>query len=223
MVLHHCRLPEPFELDGTPVPWVQVHKYLGVTLDSWLSFALYVTHLRRDVETCTNVLRALARTASGASDRVLRFFYLQAVSTCVDYGAPCLMTVAPAALQPLETAQNAAIPVILGALRWTKCICLWTEARLSSVAVRVTQLSVGHLATVLRRRGSEPTGLCRAGPLTGPSPVPQENVGGGSSSHAQVHPSLPVLPNGPRHAPPRLHHTSPLSTSHLPPPSDRYQ
>ncbi|XP_050710063.1 uncharacterized protein LOC126994835 [Eriocheir sinensis] len=156
MAIHHRCLPEPLDLDGTPVPWVHVYKYLGVTLDSRLSFAPYLNHLRQAMVTRTNIMRSLARTAGGASDRVLRLFYLQAVRACVDYGTPCLMTVDPAALQPLETAQNAAIRTILRAPRWTKCICMRAEMRISTVATRVNQLAVGHLVTLLRRRRSEP-------------------------------------------------------------------
>ncbi|XP_050706452.1 uncharacterized protein LOC126991834 [Eriocheir sinensis] len=155
MVIHHRLLPEAFELDGTPVPCLHVYKYLGVTLNSRLSFAPYVNHLRQTVATRTNIMRALARTAGGASDRVLRLVYLQAVRACVDYGTPCLMTVDPAALHPLETAQNAAIRTIVGAPRGTKCISMRAEVRLSTVAARITQLAVGHLATLLRRRGAE--------------------------------------------------------------------
>lgn len=73
----------------------------------------------------------------------------------MDYGAPCLMSVAPAALQQLETAQNPALRVIVGAQRWAKCTCLRVEARACSVAARITQLSVGHLASLLRCSGSE--------------------------------------------------------------------
>ncbi|XP_050706457.1 uncharacterized protein LOC126991839 [Eriocheir sinensis] len=156
MAIHHRLLPEALELYGTPVPWVHVYKYLGVTLDSRLSFTPYVNRLRQTVATRTNIMRALARTAGGASDRVLRLFYLQAVRACVDYGTPCLMTVNPAALRPLETAQNAAIRTIVGAPRWAKCISMRAEVRLSTVAARITQLAVGHLATLLCRRGSEP-------------------------------------------------------------------
>ncbi|XP_050706238.1 uncharacterized protein LOC126991544 [Eriocheir sinensis] len=79
----------------------------------------------------------------------------QGVRSCIDYGTPCLLTVGPAALRPLETAQNAALRVIVGAPMWTKCVCLRAEARVCSVAARVTQLSVGHLAALLRCMGAE--------------------------------------------------------------------
>ncbi|XP_050704226.1 uncharacterized protein LOC126989660 [Eriocheir sinensis] len=148
MAIHHRCLPEPLELDGTPVPWVHVHKHLGVTIDSRLSFGPYVNQLSQTVVTRTNIMRALARTAGGASDRVLRLFYLQAVRACVDYRTPCLMTVDPAALRPLETAQNAAIRTILGAPRWTKCLCMRVNQRGSISSPSATWATVA--ATKLR-------------------------------------------------------------------------
>ncbi|XP_050703665.1 uncharacterized protein LOC126989142 [Eriocheir sinensis] len=155
MAFRHGHLPEPFDLEGTPVPWVHTYKYLGVTVDSSLSFGPHIARVRDEVRRRTNVMRALARTAGGSGDRVLRTFYIQGVRSCIDYGTPCLLTVGPAALRPLETAQNAALRVIVGAPMWTKCVCLRAEARVCSVAARVTQLSVGHLAALLRCMGAE--------------------------------------------------------------------
>ncbi|XP_050710062.1 uncharacterized protein LOC126994834 [Eriocheir sinensis] len=155
MTFRHGHLPEPFDLEGTPVPWVHTYKYLGVTVDSSLSFGPHIARVRDEVRRRTNVMRALARTAGGSGDRVLRTFYIQGVRSCIDYGTPCLLTVGPAALRQLETAQNAALRVIVGAPMWTKCVCLRAEARVCSVAARVTQLSVGHLAALLRCMGAE--------------------------------------------------------------------
>lgn len=125
-------------------------------IDSRLTFIPYIASIERGVKYRTNVMRGLAKTSGGTSDRVLRSFYVHAVRSCVDYGTPCLMAAAPATLQPLETAQHSALRVILGAPLWTKCICLRAEGRMSSVAMRVTQLSVGHLVALLRHRGLEP-------------------------------------------------------------------
>lgn len=99
-------------------------------------------------------MRALSKTPGGASSRVLRLFYVQAVRACLDYAAPCLLTVTPHALVPLEVAQNAALRVILRAPRWTKCVCLRAEARICPVPDRVQQLATSHVAMLLRREGA---------------------------------------------------------------------
>ncbi|XP_050739898.1 uncharacterized protein LOC127009964 [Eriocheir sinensis] len=155
MLFRQRRSPEPLLLGGEPLPWVSSYKYLGMTIDSRLSFVPYIASLRARVKSRTNIMRALARTEGGASGRVLRRFYVQAVRSCVDYGSPCLLTVSTAALEPLEVAQNAALRHILGAPRWTKCVCLRAEARLPSISTRITQLSISHLIKLLRLRGSE--------------------------------------------------------------------
>lgn len=81
--------------------------------------------------------------------------YIQAVRSRPDYGVPYLMTVSSVALQPLETAQNATFRVLLRVPQWTKCVCFRVEAHINSIAKRVSQLSVGHLAALLRHGGSE--------------------------------------------------------------------
>lgn len=55
-----------------------------------------------------NVMRALAKSSGKAGDRVLRLFYVQAVRFY-------LLTVGTMALQQLETAQNAALRVMVSA------------------------------------------------------------------------------------------------------------
>lgn len=74
-----------------------------------------------------NVMRALAKISGEAEDRVLRLFYVQAVCSC-------LLTVGTMALQQLETAQNAALRVMVSAQLWTKCVCLRAETRLCTVS-----------------------------------------------------------------------------------------
>ena len=156
MAFRYRRLPEPFHIDGAPVPWTTLHRYLGVHLDSRLSFTPYIRTLSRSVKSRTNVMRALTRLSGGASERVLRTFYVHAVRACVDYATPCLLTAPPALLTPLDTAQNSALRIIVGAPLWTKCLCLRAEAKISDVPTRISQLSVGHLVTLLRPQAAAP-------------------------------------------------------------------
>lgn len=156
VAFRYRRLPNPFLIDDRPIPWCREITYLGVRLDSRLTFAPYVTALKERVRTRTHVMRALTRVEGGASDRVLRLFYVQAVRSCVDYAAPCLMTLPAEALQPLEVAQHAALRLVASAPVWTKCVCLRAEVGICSVATRMRQLATSHLATLLRRAEAGP-------------------------------------------------------------------
>ncbi|XP_050704461.1 uncharacterized protein LOC126989883 [Eriocheir sinensis] len=167
MLFRQRRSPEPLLLGGEPLPWVSSYKYLGMTIDSRLSFVPYIASLSARVKSRTNIMRALARTEGGASGRVLRRFYVQAVRSCVDYGSPCLLTVSTAALEPLEVAQNAALRHILGAPRWTKCVCLRAEALLQDPHLFRRRLWAAVAAAKLR-----PHALARASIATPDAPHP---------------------------------------------------
>ncbi|XP_050724597.1 uncharacterized protein LOC127002559 [Eriocheir sinensis] len=148
--------PAPLFMDDTPVPWVHQVPYLGMLLDSRLSFKPCVASVRVKMMARARVMRAMAGSTCGAGDRVLRSFYVGAVRSCLDYAAPCLITLPASSLAPLETAQNSALRTLLGAPGWTKCLCMRAEASLCCVSERVRQLGLGHLVALLRTTGAAP-------------------------------------------------------------------
>ncbi|XP_050715315.1 uncharacterized protein LOC126997825 [Eriocheir sinensis] len=156
MAFGYVRPPDPLYINDTPVPWVHRFRYLGMLLDPRLTFFPYIASIRVKMSSRVNVIRAMAGRSCGAGDRVLRFFYTSAVRSCLDYAAPCLLTVPPSSLHPLETAPNSAIRTLLGAPLWAKCVCLRAKAFVCCVAERVVQLGVGHLPTLLRRAEAVP-------------------------------------------------------------------
>ncbi|XP_050705387.1 uncharacterized protein LOC126990784 [Eriocheir sinensis] len=155
MAFRYSTPPAPFLVNDVPVPWVPHFTYLGMVIDSRLSFRPYVASIRVKIMARVNTMRALAGRSCGANDRVLRSYYVSAVRSCLDYATPCLLTVPPASLEPIETAQNSALRTLLGAPRWTKCICLRTEAFICPVTERV-RLGLVLLITLLRRPEAAP-------------------------------------------------------------------
>lgn len=115
-------------------------------LDTSLSFRPFISTIRDKMEKRINVMRALAGRSFGTGDRVLCMFDSSAVRACVEYAAPCLLLVPISRLTPLETTQNKALRVILGAPRWTKCIAMRAKTSMCRVLERVSQL-VGGLDT----------------------------------------------------------------------------
>lgn len=75
---------------------------------------------------------------------------------CIDNATPCLITVTPSSLRPLETAQHFALRIVTGSHFWTKCLCLRTETNTCTIVARVVQLGAGHLVTLLRRQEAAP-------------------------------------------------------------------
>lgn len=151
MAFGHRVPPAPVIKNGILLPWVPQLTYLGMLLDTQLTFRPLITSIHIKMTQRVGVMRAMADRSCGAEDRVLRSFYTSAIRACVDYAAPCLISLSPSAIKPLETAQNTALRTPLGAPRWTKCVSLRAEALICRVEERVRQIGASHLAVFLLR------------------------------------------------------------------------
>ncbi|XP_045117656.1 uncharacterized protein LOC123508188 [Portunus trituberculatus] len=135
------------------VGWVESHQYLGVWIDRHLTLRKQVETLKDRMLSRTNILKAIASNACGASFRVKRSFFTHAIRSLVDYSAPCLTAASPALIETLDKAQNQALRVILSAPRWTKVLNLRMEAQLVAIKHRIPQLSatlIGKMAASAR-------------------------------------------------------------------------
>lgn len=91
------------------------HLYLGILLDSRLSFTTHACYLQERTAARSNILWMFSRRSSGASYRVLPVIYFHAVCSAIDCNAPCLYSLAPLLLAKLEVAQKDAVHIIMGA------------------------------------------------------------------------------------------------------------
>ncbi|XP_045101617.1 uncharacterized protein LOC123498223 [Portunus trituberculatus] len=123
------------------VGWVESHQYLGVWIDRHLTLRKQVETLKDRMLSRTNILKAIASNACGASFRVKRSFFTHAIRSF------------PALIETLDKAQNQALRVILSAPRWTKVLNLRMEAQLVAIKHRIPQLSatlIGKMAASAR-------------------------------------------------------------------------
>ncbi|XP_076052657.1 uncharacterized protein LOC143032075 [Oratosquilla oratoria] len=138
-------------LQGHEVEWVSTHMYLGVWLDSRLSFRTEVAYIRGRVLSRINVLKSLATREAGANCAVLRTFYVSAIRPVIDYASSALAGLSATRLADLETVQNQALRVILGAPRWTLVANMQQEAGLVPISVRISGLVVAFAIRVIQR------------------------------------------------------------------------
>lgn len=130
-----------------------------MTVDGRLIFRPYIARVRGEVLRRTNIMRAIARTVGGPSDRVLRKFYMQAVLSCINYGAPCLIT----------TAQNAALSRDAGRPTLDKnrvIVGRGTHLQRGGKGYSAVYWAPGDATQ--KRGGEAVTRLCEPGPPVGP-------------------------------------------------------
>lgn len=76
--------PDSFYINDMPVPRGPNFRYLGMKLDSRLSFVPYIASIKSMMSSRVNVMRAIARCSGGASDRVFLRFYTAVVKAHID-------------------------------------------------------------------------------------------------------------------------------------------
>ncbi|XP_045105294.1 uncharacterized protein LOC123500720 [Portunus trituberculatus] len=133
-------------IQGVCLQWVPAYQYLGVWVDQRLTFRKEVEYLKERTKTRLSVMRAITNTRAGATHRVLRLYYVQAVRSLIDYAAVGLVSLADSNKKSLETIQSHALRTILGAPRWTNVLALQNEAGLPPLSMRIEQLAATFVA-----------------------------------------------------------------------------
>ena len=152
-----CRTPDTsLRIQGVCLQWVPAYQYLGVWVDQRLTFRKEVEYLKERTKARISVMRAMTTTKAGATDRVLRLYYVQAVRSLVDYAAVTLVSLADTNRRSLEAIQNSAMRHILGAPRWTNAQALQAEADLPPLALRVEQLAATLSAKIINSPVNNP-------------------------------------------------------------------
>ena len=138
------------KIQGMDLEWVQEYLYLGVRIDRTLSFRQEVQYLLDRTKARLSVMRVMSGRRIGARHRVLRSFYVHAVRPIVDYASLALIGIKRKYKDRLETVQNEAARVILGAPRWAKVLNLLVETNLLPLASRIDLTAAQFLSKVIQ-------------------------------------------------------------------------
>lgn len=144
---------EALHIQDSPIEWVTSYKYLGVWITKNQGADKQLRYLQETTKNRTNVMRAMTSPSLGASYKVLRTYYLQAVRSIIDYAAPVVLTLNPQQQRKLEVIQNNAMRTILGAPKWTKVENLRMETNLPPLIQRARSLTASLLARIIKRGG----------------------------------------------------------------------
>ena len=106
-------------LEGAELMVVDEQTYLGVTYDKRLTWKQHIQCAETKARRKLNVMRKLAGTTWGASEKILKQVYQSTVRPHLEYGASAWMTAAQTHQNALEKVQNQALRVITGSMRST--------------------------------------------------------------------------------------------------------
>lgn len=153
---------------GEPLTVTQSPTFLGIKLDSQLTFNGHVNELKKKMAQRRQCLQALAGKKYGSHRKTLRTAYIGYIRALYDYGAAIFGThCAPAARKKLEAEQNKCSRLITGCIRLTRTGALTAEADLVPLTVRAKQLAGFEYQRIIRLPKNDPT---RALMLKSPAP-----------------------------------------------------
>ena len=95
-------------LQGHSLPVRTEHKFLGVILDTKLSFVPHIKYLKDKCMKTMNILKVLSRTSWGSDSKCLMNLYKSLILTRLDYGAIVYHSATPSALKMLDPVHHRA-------------------------------------------------------------------------------------------------------------------
>jgi ribonuclease HI len=143
---------EPLQLYGQPLTQVQHQTYLGITFDSRLTFSTHITTLKNDCLRRLNLLKAIAHTNWGSDERTILRTYRATIRSKLDYGSPAYGSATRSQLCKLDTIQNTALRLALGAFRTSPALSLHRESNETPLPLRRKQLTHTQKLKVLTLR-----------------------------------------------------------------------
>ena len=110
--------------------------YLGVRLDTRLTFKTHIEDVSRKVTTKINLLKRLASSNWGANKPSLRQLYIGYVRAIFDYSAPLQATASSSNQEKLNRKQSQAVHFVCGALRSTPTSACEIDANIEPLQIR---------------------------------------------------------------------------------------
>uniref|UniRef100_A0A1Y1KRE1 Reverse transcriptase domain-containing protein n=1 Tax=Photinus pyralis TaxID=7054 RepID=A0A1Y1KRE1_PHOPY len=143
--VHFCRLrtahydPLLF-INQTPIPCVDYVRFLGVTLDSKLTWEKHISDLILKCDRALNLVKCLCSTKWGANVATLIKIYKSLVLSKIDYGCFVYGSARSSRLLQLNKIQNRALRLCLGAFPTSPSTSLHIEANVMPLQYRREKL-----------------------------------------------------------------------------------
>jgi hypothetical protein len=107
--------PRPIQFLGEPVAWVETAQYLGVTLDTRLTWSAHINQIGRMASQRLGVLGPLLNRRSGFSIRNGVLLYKQQIRPVIDYAGPVWRSAACSHVRKLQVLQSKCLRIATNA------------------------------------------------------------------------------------------------------------
>ena len=147
--VHFCRrrgaCPDMMiNMYGSAISFQSSARFLGVILDSRLSYRDHILQLRTTCQQALNVLKTVSRMRYGADRRSLLLLYRSLIRSRLDYASIVYDLASNSAKRPIDTVHHAGVRIATGAFRTTPIVSLLVEADEAPLALRRQELSMRY-------------------------------------------------------------------------------
>lgn len=118
------------------IPIVKSKKFLGVILDTSLSFRKHIDYIISNANKGLNILKSLAGLSWGADPKILGMLYKSIVRSHFDYSTLGYMIASNADLKKIGIIQNKALRIITGAMKTTPINAMEVETGIPPLSIR---------------------------------------------------------------------------------------
>ena len=153
------QLSTPLMLKGEEIPELSFHTFLGVTLDSRLTFRVHAGRIRLKAQRRLNILRALSSTQWGGDRKTLTLLFTSIIRSTMEYNSFIYTYLARSNQERIEAIQNAALRSVTGALRTTPVCAILAETNSLPLALR-SQIALFKYFLKTQTISNHPTSPC---------------------------------------------------------------
>ncbi len=102
-------------VNNLPIPYKKQARFLGMILDSRLTWGPHVTDLIKRCRKDLNLMKLISGTCYGADKKALIMIYKALILSKLDYGCILYHNAAKSTLAPLDVIQNSALKIATAA------------------------------------------------------------------------------------------------------------
>ena len=149
-VPHQEVQPPSITLYNEPITFDDQVKFLGMIIDSKLSWNNHISQLKVDCLKRMHLLKCLSHKTWGADRDTLMRVYRAVIRAKLDYGSIIYQTAGENTINKLNPVHNAALRLSTGAFRSSPVVSLYAESGEQPLRLRRKQLSLQYAARIMQ-------------------------------------------------------------------------
>lgn len=159
-------------LDGSPIETVKSHRYLGVTIDRYLSFGQHINETRVKMNDRLNMLKVICGMKNGSHPQTAMNIYTALIRSVIEYGCTVTCNAKKTNRTKLDITNNQCLRRATGCTRTTPINALTAIAGQDRLEHRLDYVTGKNVARCFERRNVV------AEQLQSISEIAEENEGG---------------------------------------------